>query len=138
MNTYTIYRPTETFMSALNEDKALRELHLRRSNSLFDDDRRKQDAIDAINTMLREGHLVPAATVIAEHHNALFRLTNSINHPWIENDGVTLLENSGAFLSSSSVGDIFTDQNGHIYLIESYGFTLLEAKSLSPLQVRIA
>ena len=135
---YTIYRATHAFMDALNRDKALLGLHRSRSCSFFDDTERKQETVDAINTMLIQGHLVPAAQVEAASKNELFRLTNTINKPWTENTEVSLIENSDAFLSSSSVGDIFVDENGLAYLIESYGFTLLNVENREPLQVSLA
>lgn len=134
MNTYTVFRATETFLRAKSKNKALHELNSRRTFSLYATQHEQiNDTISAINEMLSAGYLVPAATVQADTHNALFALTNSIDAPWTDNPGVTIIPNSDAYLTSSSVGDIFSDQHGNMFLVLPFGFAQLAVKQTSPL-----
>jgi len=53
-----------------------------------------------------------------------FRLTNSIDHHWIENDEIVF--SAGTAQRSSSVGDIFVLMQ-KAYIVASFGFLELEA-----------
>jgi hypothetical protein len=55
----------------------------------------------------------------------LFKLTNSIDHPWTDNAEVSQV-NPHTFNSSTMVGDIFRNEdNGKIIMVCSFGFTEL-------------
>lgn len=121
MKKLTVYRALNTFMNQLNSDKAMLELHRDRSCSFGDSDAQ----LNAINTMLSQGYLVPAATVVCNDLDQAFTLTNSISRSWLENDAVTVLENTDCFFSSSSVGDVFQDEDGTFFMVDSFGFKTL-------------
>ncbi|CAH7262836.1 conserved hypothetical protein [Vibrio chagasii] len=70
-----------------------------------------------------------AATVDCDLNN-LFRVTNSIDSNWTENKEVSKV-NEDAFLSSTSVGDLFKDLNtNEVYLVANFGFIKMEGLNL--------
>lgn len=109
---FTVYRTTEAFMRSLNGNTVNLDLHRQRSNS------ESTESIEAIKTLLSSGLLIPVANVNCSPLNDdLFRLTNSITHFWGDNKEVELLTGSeSAFMSSSSVGDIYKDNTGQYYI----------------------
>lgn len=56
-------------------------------------------------------HLV--AMVEADSLEDVFRLTNTIHHPWWENEGVTCYSRT----RSTSVGDLYLLEDGTVYLV---------------------
>jgi hypothetical protein len=113
MKKFTLYRPTSKFFNTLNSNKE--NLNLHRERTFVRDD--LTPSVNAIIAMLKAGHLVPAATCIASNHEDMFRLTNSIDCAWTDNKEVSVLNND-AFLSSTSVGDIFKDdESGQFYIV---------------------
>lgn len=54
-----------------------------------------------------------------------FRLTNSIDYPWVENDGIVLAETDESRYRSTSVGDLMF-LSGKCYMVDSFGFKQLE------------
>jgi hypothetical protein len=84
-----------------------------------------ETVVTAINTMLKNKWLVPAATVECELTN-FFHVTNSINSAWTDNDGVTVIQENDGFMSSSSIGDIFVDENDRCYLVGPHDMILLK------------
>lgn len=110
--TFTIFRATKDFMDTLNSNKVTLDLHRRRS---FDFDDKNDEMVKANQGMLDQGYLIPVATVECSL-NDLFTLTNNITHSWLDNEEVTLLDDNG-FISSTSIGDVFTDQSGQALLV---------------------
>ncbi len=64
------------------------------------------------------------ATVDNENVDEVYRLTNTIDHYWWENAGVTK-EFEGEGCRSTSVGDIVILSNGTKYLCEDVGWRIL-------------
>lgn len=139
MQQYTAYRPSCSFMDSLNRNKQNLELHRRKNTfTLSNEAEVLHDVVDALNTMLKAGYLLPAATVKADSDDAFFRLTNTITKNWTENDEVTVLDNdSDVFFNSSSSGDIFCDEQGQFYLICSFGFAALKTVTTLPLTLSL-
>lgn len=108
---FTLYRATNEFMSELNKNKQLRELHRNRS----DIDCEPQKSINAINAMLENKWLLPAATVDCPI-SVFFEKTNSISKSWLDNPEVVVLNNL-TFLSSTSVGDLAVDANNIPFVV---------------------
>lgn len=52
-----------------------------------------------------------------------FELTNNINRPWSENEGVVAVEGG---TRSTSTGDIMKMADGSLHLVASYGFVKLD------------
>lgn len=115
MKTFTLYRATSSFLDAINNNEEYLNLHRERTfvgNNLT-------SSIEAIVIMLKANHLVPAATCVAKDEEDMFRLTNSITCAWTDNKEVVIL-NSDAFLSSTSVGDIFKDECNQFFIVTDY------------------
>lgn len=115
MKTFTLYRATSSFLENINQNKDHLNLHRDRifvGNDLV-------SSVNAIITMLKSGFLVPAATCVAKNEDDMFRLTNSITCNWTDNDEVNVLDDS-AFLSSTSVGDIFKDEDGQFFIVSNF------------------
>jgi len=122
MNTYTIYRATETFLESLNDN--VHHLNLHRDRSVCNE----EVAAQANIKLIQRGHLVEVATVTCEPAD-LFKLTNTIHDFWGNNDEVTLLPaaTNGGFMSSSCMGDVYKDEEGiyHFYTMAStYSFSM--------------
>ncbi len=115
MTTFTAYRATKDFVHSLNENKTNLRRHLDKMMS-------GSNARSAVSQMLKDGQMAPAATVECEIDD-LFEQTNTINHNWTENASVTLLEGSeNLILSSTSVGDVFSDSEGKFFIVEDFGY----------------
>ncbi|MGP4943167.1 hypothetical protein [Pseudoalteromonas nigrifaciens] len=114
---FTIYRATKSFMNTLNHDSDNLNLHRNRSHEGLG-----QKGFNAMvrtaQIMIDKCFLVPAAVVEAQL-NEVFELTNTINRNWVENNEVTVIDES-AFLSSSSVGDVFVDDKGQAFIITAF------------------
>jgi hypothetical protein len=121
MPKFTVFRKTREFMSMLNKDSDMRMLHI---NALFHLDSNKiavDKAEKSIQALFDLGHIKPAAVVECSKDD-LFCITNSINHNWTENKEVTLLDgHESLFLSSSSVGDVYLDENGQVHVFAAFG-----------------
>jgi hypothetical protein len=115
MKIFTLYRATSSFFNTINSNKE--QLNLHRERTFVRDD--LTPSVDAIITMLKCGFLVPAATCMAENVEDMFKLTNSITCTWTDNKEVNVLDYS-AFLSSTSVGDIFKDESGQFFIVANY------------------
>lgn len=114
---FIVYRTTQEFMRSLNVNPANLELHRRRSLD------GSEAAIEAILALLKAEQLVPVAIVSCSNENdELFRITNSINEFWGNNKEVWLKPAAErAFMSSSSVGDIYKDHAGYYYIYTDAG-----------------
>lgn len=123
---FTIYRCTNAFMSVLNHSAAELNLHRARTCSFGDDTESVNTRIQAVKSMLNNKQLIPVATVNCEP-NRLFEVTNTISQNWTHNNEVNLLPDAETgFLSSSSVGDIFSDAEDRFFM---YGpFSVIELK----------
>lgn len=127
MTTFTLYRPTNAFMDTLNDDAYNLDLH--RMRTMFGiGESFKREATMALNTMLDKGYLTPAATVKCTPED-LFRLSNTITKNWTLNDEVSVID-TNAFLSSTSVGDVFTDEAGCFYVVSADGFVELDREEI--------
>lgn len=74
-----------------------------------------------------ESHVFPdeyslVATVDSENLDKVFTLTNTIDHPWWNNEGVTK-EFVGEGCRSTSVGDVVIREDGTKYICESIGWS---------------
>jgi PBP1b-binding outer membrane lipoprotein LpoB len=114
---FTVYRTTQDFMESLNVNPTNLQLHRQRSLD------GSETAIEAIKALLKAEQLVAVAIVNCSTENDdLFRITNSINDYWGNNAEVSLEPNAErAFMSSSSVGDIYKDQSGEYYVYTDVG-----------------
>ncbi len=107
--TFTVYR----FTNASLDTGLFRELYRERSCAF---DAKPTTAIKANLTAINHGLLIPAATLTCTVED-LFRLTNSIDSNWFEADGVTILnEDKEPRLSSSTMGDVFKDEDGNLFM----------------------
>jgi hypothetical protein len=72
--------------------------------------------------------ILPVAEVVCNSIDEAFSLSNSINVMWTDNKEVTLLKTpSEMFLSSSSSGDIFKDnETGCFFIVLSVGFAEID------------
>lgn len=120
---YTLYRATKKFMSTLNHDDSNLNLHRNRSHEGLGEEGLAK-MVATVQEMLDKGHLIPAATVTTEF-DGVYELTNTIQHNWIDNEGVEVIDES-AFLSSTSVGDIFTDENNQAYIVTCFEIAPVE------------
>lgn len=119
INTFTLYRTTIAFMDTLNSDTYNLNLHRMRSMISIGESYQRE-ALECINLMLDKGYLIPAATVICKSED-LFRVTNTISRNWMLNEGVSIVS-SEAFMSSTSLGDVFTDETGQFYVVGENDF----------------
>lgn len=122
MTVFTAYRFTTAFMGTLNDNP--HNLELYRVSKAMETPSLHVRAKAALKYLKDAGHIVEAATVTCELQD-LFEVTNSINHNWIENDEVSDV-NSLAFLSSTSVGDIFKLEDGSYMVTAGIGYTPIE------------
>ena len=80
-----------------------------------------------ITKALDENVLLPVATIECETLDDAFRLSNTINCMWTENEECTEIQNNQPmFLSSSCSGDVFQDnQTGEMFVTLLFGFATL-------------
>jgi hypothetical protein len=64
------------------------------------------------------------ASVEAPAMEAVFELTNHINHDWTTNAGVTLFAPGPH--RSTSVGDVVVDADDHAWMVAGIGFVKIE------------
>jgi hypothetical protein len=121
---FVIYRYQQGFTSKLQSAGTELELHMKRTRSFGGEAERNKAAIAQLNS----GVLKPAATVECTTED-LFRVTNTISKAWVENEEVIMFDEN-AFLSSTSVGDVFKAGDGNFYIVEDYGFALLESDDI--------
>lgn len=76
----------------------------------------------------KKGSYRKVAEVSAENLEDVFERTNSIEHFWGNNSGVTLEECSKNGCRSTSVGDIIEDEDGNLHLVRSIGFAQIDLK----------
>ena len=88
---------------------------------------RFEDDANACRQAIAAGKLHLVASVDTDELETAFRLTNNINSPWIDNDGVDPVKvPDGA--RSTSVGDVLiAEENGRevAYMVGGFGFTRL-------------
>lgn len=123
---FILYRLTNQFMQQVNSDKAYLELF--RSRMLVDScfgAESRTEAIAALKQLLNHGHLVAAARVDCTLEN-LYELTNTIHQNWTLNPQVTVL-NPACMLSSTSIGDVFSDSDGVLYVVSDSDFIRLDS-----------
>lgn len=97
---FTIYRCTQAFMSTLNRSIENRSTHRARTSTFGEDTESVNTQLQAIKSLLTNGHLLPVATVNCEE-NRLFEVTNSISRNWTENPEVCLLPNADIGLTAA-------------------------------------
>ncbi len=114
MQQYTVYRLTEKFVTMVADgDQSARDLMAARMMAF---DSKSTDAIKANQQLIEDGHLVPAATLLCDQGD-LFDVTNSINSNWFEAEGIVLLSSDrNPRMSSSSMGDVYADEDGQLYM----------------------
>lgn len=107
--TFTVYRFTNTSL----DTNMFRELYRERSCAFG---AKPTTAIKANLTAINNGILIPAATLTCTVGD-LFELTNTIHSNWFEADGVNLLNvDKEPRLSSSTMGDVFKDEAGNLFM----------------------
>lgn len=121
---FVIYRYQQGFTSKLESGSAELELHMKRTRAFGGETERNKAAVAQINS----GALKPAATVECTTED-LFRVTNTISKAWVENEEVIMFDEN-SFLSSTSVGDVFKAGDGNFYIVEEFGFSLLESDDI--------
>lgn len=123
---FTMYRPTQSFMASLSVSSDRLELHRDRTCCGYGE-KSLPRALTAINTMLDNGYLVPAAVVNCEF-DRVFETTNTISQSWLTHDEVEPYGDDGyadMFMSSTSVGDIFSDADGKFFIVLPAGMAEL-------------
>lgn len=141
MKQFIIYRQTEATVRAVSdfinrngwdvasksEDLSIRLKMLPmslRSDSIY-----TKDDIDTTMEAIKQDILLPVAIIEAGCLDEVYRLSNSIVCPWIENEEVTLLTDLDIFYSSTSVGDIIKDvDTGTFHVVLNYGFQEIGVK----------
>lgn len=79
--------------------------------------------------MVESGLLTKVAKVTCDDLEDAFMLTNSIARSWIDNEQVDLLVDPQCYgLTSSSPGDVFSDESGQLFLVQDLGFSSVDAK----------
>lgn len=78
--------------------------------------------INVVTELFNEGNYVLVAKVDTKNLEEAFSKTNNIDTNWQENKGVESLFDKGR---SSSVGDVFKDENGKYHLVANMGFVEL-------------
>jgi hypothetical protein len=122
---FVIYRYSQGFISKLEANSTELEQHRTRTSPFS----KSKAHHEAAALQLKSGALKPAATVECSKED-LFRVTNSINRSWIDNKEVIMFDKD-AFLSSTSVGDVFKAGDGNFYIVEDAGFALLEIDDMN-------
>lgn len=116
---FTVYRLVN---GKLNDSKFM-DLFKVRSCAF---NRNCDEAIKANLELINLGYLVPAATVTCTVGD-LFELTNTINDVWHESSDITLLRPLGECrLSSSTMGDVFKDASGKLFMYTMSSIVPLE------------
>lgn len=141
MKTFTAYRQTVQSVTEMADfinlvgwdgvkksENLLAKLKLE-TQCLFD-----KDISSNLSELISEAYnnklLLPVAEIVCRNLEDAFRLSNSINCLWTENEEVKELETEAEmFLSSSSSGDIFKDnETGEFFIVLSIGFAPLQLK----------
>lgn len=122
---FVLYRYSQDFISLLEDGGAAAELHIKRTMPFSGANERHQAAVE----QLKSGALKPAATVDCNPDD-LFRVTNAIDCPWVENEEVLMFDEN-AFLSSTSVGDVIKAGDGNFYMVENTGYSPLHIDDLN-------
>jgi hypothetical protein len=117
---FTIYRCSHSFIKSLTFNPSNLALHVSRTVNLSINPPELTSMLQAIGELYKQGHLLPAAKVNCLP-NDLFALTNSIERHWTKNAEVTVLPEANAFMSSTSVGDLFSDADGIFYVVSCTG-----------------
>ena len=125
---FTIYRLTRRFIENSNKSKKESQLFFDRTSPFSFNKKGFQKAVDANNEFLRLGLIIPCALVDCAFEN-LFETTNTINRNWTENAEVTVT-NADGFMSSTSVGDIFSDADGVFYIVTANNIQQLKGDGL--------
>lgn len=125
---FTLYRPTQAFRASLSVNTYNLELHRDRTCCGYGE-KSLLRALMAINIMINKGFLVKAAIVDCEF-DRVFEKTNSISQSWLHNHEVKPYDTGddgygNVFMSSTSVGDIFSDAEGRFFLVMPDGMTEL-------------
>jgi hypothetical protein len=85
------------------------------------DDPRHWFTVQADHITVRRADYVKVAEVEAEHLDEVFRLTNTIDYDWQENEHVTATR-PGQPERSTSVGDVIV-LGDHAWIVDSAGFS---------------